>query len=503
MQLLCAGSARPTYADMGARVMAATAHNWVELLAGSLLWRYPTLPALELRSLVVKVAASSGADPRESDAAFLAFFEQLLLAACSQEVQPVINLLTSASYAGLQFVVHVFEVLAALPSAARVISRALPHAGCDQAEAFTLNYAEALMGFETTWALAAEYLAWCPVYGGDALEGLLARLVFSQHNQRDVLRAVALAQRHGLTAAGRGVARRWAAALAEGGQLAGALQWALLAHDAPLTAQLVAPLMARVQQELLAQANGGQAGALDLPALQDLEPLLLSLLRPPSGDAADAAAANGDSGGAFSFEFLRRHLSQQQQQQQQQHPQQPQQPDAAAAWKQHARQQQPYPELSFLAAMLQLQTALQELRRCAQGQQQAVGGNGAASGDLSEQQAAALGSAYQGLRQPVRQLLLEGLAPAAVRVPLLVCVAPLFDSKHMPFVRSEVQGCMQVLADATTGMPAAASAILDGTSGISVGLQLQCSVDDEALKTARVALCRGLARAHVRCAAAS
>lgn len=100
---------------------------------------------------------------------------QLLLAACNQEVQAIINLCTNHEYSGLQFVVHIYEVLAALPDAGRVISRVLPHLGCDQAESFTLHYVEALMGPATTWALAAEYLAWCPVHGADVLEGLLDR----------------------------------------------------------------------------------------------------------------------------------------------------------------------------------------------------------------------------------------------------------------------------------------------------------------------------------------
>lgn len=98
---------------------------------------------------------------------------QLLVAACQQEVQEIIRLTTNCSYTSLQFVAHSFEVMRGLPEANRVISRPLPHMGCDQAESFLLNYVEVLAGAASTWLLGAEYLAWCPVYGADALEAML------------------------------------------------------------------------------------------------------------------------------------------------------------------------------------------------------------------------------------------------------------------------------------------------------------------------------------------
>ena len=105
---------------------------------------------------------------------------QMLLASCQQEVQEVVSLCTNSSYTSLLFVVHSFEVLKALPAAARVIARPLPHMGCDQAESFLLNYVEVLAGGASTWALAADYLAWCPVYGADALEALLDKSPVSE-----------------------------------------------------------------------------------------------------------------------------------------------------------------------------------------------------------------------------------------------------------------------------------------------------------------------------------
>lgn len=117
---------------------------------------------------------------------------QLLVAACQQEVQEVIRLCTNCSYTSLQFVAHSFEVMRALPEAARVISRPLPHMGCDQAESFMLNYVEVLAGAASTWLLGAEYLAWCPVYGAEALEAMLDTSPVSGGRSRRMTRAVIL-----------------------------------------------------------------------------------------------------------------------------------------------------------------------------------------------------------------------------------------------------------------------------------------------------------------------
>jgi hypothetical protein len=100
---------------------------------------------------------------------------QVFVAASQQQVQEVIQLCTNSSYTSITFVAHSFEVMRGLPEAARVISRPLPHLGCDQAESFLLNYAEVLVGGASTWAVGAEYLAWCPVYGADALEVMLEK----------------------------------------------------------------------------------------------------------------------------------------------------------------------------------------------------------------------------------------------------------------------------------------------------------------------------------------
>lgn len=69
------------------------------------------------------------------------------------------------------------------------------------------------------------------------------------------LKALALAQRHGLTAAAAGLCCRLGTAAAQEGRLGAALQWMMRAHDPAACAELVAPLLAQVQQQLLEQVS--------------------------------------------------------------------------------------------------------------------------------------------------------------------------------------------------------------------------------------------------------
>lgn len=74
-------------------------------------------------------------------------------------------------------------------------------------------------------------------------------------DQQSGLKGLGLARKHSLTAASYNLARRLAAHARHTGQLASTLHWALQAHDAQLCAELVAPLIADIQQQLLAQVR--------------------------------------------------------------------------------------------------------------------------------------------------------------------------------------------------------------------------------------------------------
>lgn len=72
-------------------------------------------------------------------------------------------------------------------------------------------------------------------------------------------KALALARRHDLTAAAYSLAKRLAAVSRQNGQLAAALQWGLQAQDPQLCAEMVAPLVAKVQQQLQSQVRRSDA----------------------------------------------------------------------------------------------------------------------------------------------------------------------------------------------------------------------------------------------------
>jgi hypothetical protein len=235
---------------------------------------------------------------------------------------------------------------------------------------------------------------------------------------------------------------------------------------------------------IASQVGRFQASPLDLPELSDLEPLLLNL---PGSSTADTAAADGGGGGEAC---------------------------AVDGTEPQAQQRlQRYPELQFLRAMLQLQQALQEVHSCQQpvqaqaqvllGQQGSKGDSSTLLSDLSQQQGTLLRGAYAALRQPVQDLLLEGLAPAAMRLPLLLWIAPLLESAYMPFSRSEVQGLLRLMVSVSTGLPSVAASVLDGSHGNLPGISWPTALSDKAgpdaaaVNAARLALCRGLARAHV------
>jgi hypothetical protein len=231
---------------------------------------------------------------------------------------------------------------------------------------------------------------------------------------------------------------------------------------------------------LVLQAGNYQAAPLDLPELYDLEPLLSHL--PAQNSSKDGFTLPG--------------------QQQQQH---------KGALNQQLLQARPYQELHCLRALLRLQEALQEVQRC---QQPINGGPGGVGGSISAQQQAALSAAYQGVQGPVVELLLEGLAPAAMQLPLLLYLVPVFDSTYMPFSRAEVQGLLKVLSGASAGaLPAAAAAVLSGRHSSLAGLGWPAVAGSGSAGSSgklharhvddvRLVLCRSLVKAHVQQAAA-
>lgn len=207
-----------------------------------------------------------------------------------------------------------------------------------------------------------------------------------------------------------------------------------------------------------AQVGDYQAAPLDIPELRDLEPLLAHL-----------PDQHNRSGLGTEYKQLN---------------------DS----KQQAR---PYQELHCLQAFCQLQMALADVQHCQQ--------------QPGEQQQA-LAAAYAAVRQPVVELLLGSLAPAALQLPLLLYLVPVLESVHMPFSRTDIHGLLQLVNSAAGGLPVAAAAVLVGGHDAAMGLVWPAVVVDSTPPAAavgskqvhtrhvsdvRLALCRCLVKAHV------
>jgi hypothetical protein len=79
--VLLAGSDNAQQGNTSYQFMISVAANWVELLTGLLLWKYPTLqPQLHLRQVAMKTRAAAGLSSTEHcDQDFLNFFEQVIV----------------------------------------------------------------------------------------------------------------------------------------------------------------------------------------------------------------------------------------------------------------------------------------------------------------------------------------------------------------------------------------------------------------------------------------
>jgi hypothetical protein len=123
---------------------------------------------------------------------------------------------------------------------------------------------------------------------------------------------------------------------------------------------------------------------------------------------------------------------------------------------------------------------------------------------MLQQQNAARQAAYAQVQHPVQQLLLDtpALAPAELQLPLLVYLAPVLESVHMPFSRDQVDGLL-ALKQKRTQAGAEAIAIAEGSGGKRLGLKWPEELSytgpkAAALKAAGLALLNGRSRANVR-----
>jgi hypothetical protein len=518
----------------------AAGRNWLEFLVALLVWRYPDLrPRLHLRQLVAhaqaavargggKTAANDANDDEDEDSGgpadpgYLCFLDDLIASAAELEAQAVVAVCTNSPYCGLWFVAHCYDLLRGSDAQAwRALSRPLPQLGCDQAEAYLLHYVDTLAGQASTWQLAAEYLAWCPAHGADALEALLERLPFplqlsgpgargagaggggsaaaasggqGDDDGRAAHKALALCARHGLSGAAAALCRRLGARCAELGSRGAALRWLLRAHDGRGVAAFALPLLGAVRTELEQRASSGRYALepLDLPELEELAPVLDACLA--SGGPAEVAAAAG-GGDASSTAAAA-----------------PPSANALAV----AASTRPYPELQFLRCFMRLQRAAQaaqaaealvaartaEADAAADRAASASAGSGglgceaaaaAAAADAAArrlaQAEAQLCAAQAAARNPLLELVAGGLAAAGggggkMLMPLLLAFGvPLLEARFSPLSSGDVGA---LLAAGRRALAAGAGAV----AGLAAAQDLQ------------LALTRALARANVEGAAA-
>jgi hypothetical protein len=79
---------------------------------------------------------------------------------------------------------------------------------------------------------------------------------FSIDDEAAALKALALCDRHGLSAAARALCGRLAARAAEAGLPGAALRWALRGGDGARGAALVAPVVAKLREQLEERVGG-------------------------------------------------------------------------------------------------------------------------------------------------------------------------------------------------------------------------------------------------------
>ncbi len=100
-----------------------------------------------------------------------------------------------------------------------------------QFERFVVEFTEALMPNTSMWQTVCDYLAWCPTWGEGALQNYLERLPVSRADDKEVLQALEVADRHGLPASAAQICRTLGVSRWQQGQRGSAVLWLRRGHD--------------------------------------------------------------------------------------------------------------------------------------------------------------------------------------------------------------------------------------------------------------------------------
>uniref|UniRef100_A0A7S2Z1I6 Nuclear pore complex protein Nup85 n=1 Tax=Chloropicon laureae TaxID=464258 RepID=A0A7S2Z1I6_9CHLO len=215
------------------KTLRARAGTWTDLLCAQLLHRYSSLESFaELSSLTeycidsrdgaAAAAGSSGGDDGDGDGG-VSFVADILLAILNDNVQEVISLCSQTL--GPWFMAHAPDLFI---DAKR---QELQQMAGQQFERFVVEFTEALMPNTSMWQTVCDYLAWCPTWGEGALQIYLERLPVSRSDDKTVLQALEVADRHALPACAAQICRTLGVSRWQQGQRGSAVLWLRRGHD--------------------------------------------------------------------------------------------------------------------------------------------------------------------------------------------------------------------------------------------------------------------------------
>ncbi|KAL3157295.1 hypothetical protein ABBQ38_001525 [Trebouxia sp. C0009 RCD-2024] len=369
-----------------------TAASWLELLIGMLLYGLPTkaatrhaIPLIITQCLSTRAEAEAEVPPPAG--LFLTNIEELLPAVSETDTARV---LSAVSQLSLWFKAHMPDILIATPQGKSVLSSSLEHEGGDVSEKLTLAYAHSLMGYPTTWHVAAAYLAWCPCHGAEAMQQLLRQLPV-KGDSRLANQMVQQCQLYGLPQVAVALCRQMGVHHWQSGRTAAALTWFIRGHDESRASQAAAPLTHQIETMLADTTTGFQA----IPALANLEGLLNSLASPSDADENAVPL--------------------------------PQQAKAPSSVQQRGT-------LGFLQGFLKLQQAMQHVQ--------------------SAQDQSQLQEGASAVRDMVMVLIGCKIAPQQTWLPLLFHTIPVMESTHPPvFTHTDTQQLLSRLQEVTVWLP--------------------------------------------------
>eukprot|EP00798_Chlamydomonas_sp_ICE-L_P023077 gene23077-30269_t len=291
--------------------VAESASNWLDLLVSELVHQHPNVKAQQhLHSLMHRCLQVHPIDAEGKDQVLELMFN-LMEAMVESEVQRVVEVLSSSGAVSPFFMAHMYELMYTSSSNARlgmsvsVIERPLPLFGGDQVEYWRLLFAETLMSHPSTWKLALDYLAWCPLHGADAAESFLEALPYGSENTQLVHRALHQCTEHNLSATANSICRTAGCCAWYQGRIGEAVRWFARARDERRLAGALEPAMLQIEAALVSNVGNYQARALTADNYGDLATLLETVITSSSETCKEGSATAVPTTASFLLAFVK------------------------------------------------------------------------------------------------------------------------------------------------------------------------------------------------------